>query len=191
MAMGLFDDMKRFLETQLDDFMSKNPHLQIQVLEEQLQQQETDTLTLLVELRQQEKQIQSEVLTTAQEIKGWHGRVAKAQNAGKTDLAAAAQERMDSLLRQGNQLWGKMQGVKERTAQANQLVETIKVRRLELKKKAAEMKTTQASNPVWETPSRPWTNETTRPDRSDPLDAEFLRWETEEELARLKKNLGK
>jgi uncharacterized protein (TIGR04376 family) len=189
--MGLFDDMKRFLETQLDDFMSKNPHLQIQVLEEQLQQQEEDTMTLLVELRQQERQMQSEVLTTAQEIKSWHERVAKAQNAGKTDLAAAAQERVDSLLRQGNQLWGKMQGVKERTAQATQLAETIKVRRLELQKKAAEMKATKASNPVWETPSIPWSNETTRPDRSDPLDAEFLRWETEEEMARLKKNLGK
>jgi hypothetical protein len=68
--MGLFDDMKRFLETQLDDFMSKNPHLQIQVMEEQLQQQESDTMSLLLDLRQQEKQIQAEVLMTAQGMSG-------------------------------------------------------------------------------------------------------------------------
>jgi uncharacterized protein (TIGR04376 family) len=189
--MGLFDDMKRFLETQLDDFMSKNPHLQIQVLEEQLQQQELDSTSLLLDLRQQEKQLQAEVLSTGQEIKGWHDRIAKAQAAGRKDLAGAAQERMDSLLRQGNQLWGKMQGIKERQAQAGELIETIKIRRTELQKKAAEMKATAASNKVWEKPSVPWSNETSRPDRSDPLEAEFLKWETEEELSRLKQNLGK
>jgi uncharacterized protein (TIGR04376 family) len=191
--MGLFDDMKRFLETQLDDFMSKNPHLQLQVLEEQLQQQESDTLTLLVELRQQDKQIQSEVLTTAQEIKNWHERVSKAQRAGKQDLAAAAQERVDFLLRQGNQLWGKMQGIKERTAQAAKLLEDIKVRRQELRQKAAEVKkaTASNSNAAWQQPVTPLGNPQTRMDASDPLDAQFLRWEAEEELKNMKKNLGK
>jgi uncharacterized protein (TIGR04376 family) len=189
--MGLFDDMKRFLETQLDDFMSKNPHLQIQVLEEQLQQQEADTSLLLVELRQQEKQIQSEVLTTAQEIKNWHERVAKAKAAGKQDLATAAQERMDSLLRQGNQLWGKMQGVKERTAQGTKLLADIKLRRQELQKKAVEATaaTNSSSNSTWQQPVTPLGS--TRMDASDPLDAQFLRWEAEEELNSLKKNLGK
>jgi uncharacterized protein (TIGR04376 family) len=190
--MGLFDDMKRFLETQLDDFMSKNPHLQIQVLEEQLQQQESDTLTLLVELRQQEKQIQSEVLNTAQEIKNWHDRVGKAEAAGKQDLARAAQERVDSLLRQGNQLWGKMQGVKDRTNQATKLLEDIKTRRQELLQKAAEVKAAAStSNSTWQQPVTPLGNSKTRLDASDPLDAQFLRWEAEEELNSLKKNLGK
>jgi uncharacterized protein (TIGR04376 family) len=191
--MGLFDDMKRFLETQLDDFMSKNPHLQIQVLEEQLQQQEEDTATLLVELRQQEKQIQSEVLTTAQEIKNWHERVSKAEAAGKKDLAIAAQERMDSLLRQGNQLWGKMQGVKERTAQGTKLLADIKLRRQELQKKAVEANaaSTSSSNSTWQQPVTPLGSNNTRMDASDPLDAQFLRWEAEEELNSLKKNLGK
>jgi uncharacterized protein (TIGR04376 family) len=188
--MGLFDDMKRFLETQLDDFMSKNPHLQMQVLEEQLQQQESDAVGLLVELRQQEKQIQSEVLVTAQEIKNWHERVAKAQAAGKNDLATAAQERVDTLLRQGNQLWGKMQGVKDRMTQGNQLLEDIKVRRQELQLKVAEAQAAQMNtNTTWQQPVTPLGK--TKLDPSDPLDAEFLQWETEEELNRLKKNLKK
>jgi uncharacterized protein (TIGR04376 family) len=190
--MGLFDDMKRFLETQLDDFMSKNPHLQIQVLEEQLQQQEEDSLNLLVELRQQEQQIQNAVLNTAQEIKNWHERVAKAQSAGRTDLADAAQARVDTLLRQGNQLWGKMNGVKERKAQTASLMETIKVRRQELQQKAAEMKATaQATSSAWHQSVDAFQSETSRRDPTDPLEAQFLKWEAEEELRQLKKKLGK
>jgi uncharacterized protein (TIGR04376 family) len=190
--MGLFDDMKRFLETQLDDFMSKNPHLQMQVLEEQLEQQESDAVGLMVELRQQEKQIQSEVLVTAQEIKNWHERVAKAQAAGKTDLAAAAQERVDALLRQGNQLWGKMQGVKERLVQGTKLLEDIKVRRKELQLKAAEAKAAQVNtNASWQQPVTPLGNAKSKLDPSDPLDAEFLKWETEEEFNRLKNDFKK
>jgi uncharacterized protein (TIGR04376 family) len=189
--MGLFDDMKRFLETQLDDFMSKNPHLQIQVLEEQLQQQELDTTNLLLDLRLQEKQIQAEVLTTAQEIKSWHERVAKAQAAGKQDLATAAQERVDILLRQGNQLWGKMQGVKDRKAQGTKLLEDIKLRRQELALKAAERQAATSSNAAWQTPATPLGNTKTRLDASDPLDARFLQWETEEELNRMRKNANK
>jgi uncharacterized protein (TIGR04376 family) len=164
----------------------------MQVLEEQLQQQESDAVGLLVELRQQEKQIQSEVLVTAQEIKNWHERVAKAQAAGKTDLATAAQERVDALLRQGNQLWGKMQGVKERMTQGNKLLEDIKVRRKELQLKVAEAQAAQMNtNATWQQPVTPLGNAKTKLDPSDPLDAEFLQWETEEEFNRLKKNLNK
>ncbi len=189
--MGLFDDMKRFLETQLDDFMSKNPHLQIQVLEEQLQQQEEDSQTFLVELRGQEKRLQAEVLSTAQEIKSWHERVTKAQAAGREELATAAQERVDTLLRQGNQLWGKMQSIKDRTAQTTKLLETIKVRRQELKQKAAEVQAARTTSAAWEKPVDSWRSETSRSDPSDPLEAQFLRWEAEEELQQLKKDLGK
>jgi uncharacterized protein (TIGR04376 family) len=189
--MGLFDDMKRFLETQLDDFMSKNPHLQIQVMEEQLQQQAADTMNLLVDLRLQEKQIQAEVLTTAQEIKNWHERVAKATAAGKQDLAAAAQERVDFLLRQGNQLWGKMQGIKDRTTQGTKLLADIKLRRQELAVKAAAVQTTSNHNAAWQAPVTPLGNQKTRLDANDPLDAQFLRWEAEEELNAMKKNAGR
>jgi uncharacterized protein (TIGR04376 family) len=189
--MGLFDDMKRFLETQLDDFMSKNPHLQIQVLEEQLQQQEEDSQTFLVELRGQEKRLQTEVLSTAQEIKSWHERVTKAQAAGRQELATAAQERVDTLLRQGNQLWGKMQSIKDRTTQTTKLIETIKVRRQELQQKAAEVQAARTTSSAWEKPVDSWRSETSRSDPSDPLEAQFLRWEAEEELQQLKKNMGK
>jgi uncharacterized protein (TIGR04376 family) len=191
--MTLLEDMKRFLESQIDDFLSKNPHLELQVIEDQLAQQETDTLQLIGELRVQEKQVEQEILNTAQDIKNWYDRVQKATAANRTDLATAAQERVNALLPQGNQLWGKMQGLKERKAKAQELLQTIKSRRTEVKAKSAAAQavrtqaTTATSNSSWGSVN----SYTSDSNFADPLDAQFRRWEADEELEHLKRNLGK
>jgi uncharacterized protein (TIGR04376 family) len=191
--MTLLEDMKRFLESQIDDFLSKNPHLELQVIEDQLAQQETDTLQLIGELKVQEKQVEQEILNTAQDIKNWYDRVQKATAANRTDLATAAQDRVNALLPQGNQLWGKMQGLKERKAKAQELLQTIKSRHTEVKAKsaAAQAARTQAatntSNSSWGSVN----SYTSDSNFADPLDAQFRRWEADEELDQLKRNLGK
>jgi len=191
--MGLLEDMKQFLESQIDDFLSKNPHLELQVIEQQLAQQETDTVELIVSLQSQEKQIERAILNTAQEIKNWYDRVQKATAAGRSDLATAAQDRVNALLPQGNQLWGKMQGFKERKAKAQELLQTIKQRRTEVKAKSAAA---QAARTQAETSSNTssWGSVDSYSSNSnfaDPLDAQFRRWEADEELENLKRNLSK
>jgi uncharacterized protein (TIGR04376 family) len=191
--MTLLEDMKRFLESQIDDFLSKNPHLELQVIEEQLTQQETDTLQLILDVKFQEKQVEQEILNTAQDIKNWYDRVQKATAANRTDLATAAQDRVNALLPQGNQLWGKMQGLKERKAKAQELLQNIKSRRTEVKAKsaAAQAARTQAAT---NTSSSNWgsvNSYTSDSNFADPLDAQFRRWEADEELENLKRNLGK
>jgi uncharacterized protein (TIGR04376 family) len=191
--MGLLEDMKRFLESQIDDFLSKNPHLELQVIEEQLAQQKNDTVELIVDLRAQERQTEQEILNTAQEIKNWYDRVQKATAKGRTDLARAAQERVDALLPQGNQLWGKMQGLKERIVKAQELLQTIDNRLTEVKAKALaaqaarDRSATATSNSSWGSA----TNYTNLSNSADPLDAKFRQWEADEELQSLKRNLGK
>jgi uncharacterized protein (TIGR04376 family) len=193
--MGLIEDMKRFLESQIDDFLAKNPHLELQVIGEQLAQQETDTAQLIIDLQSQEKQTEQEILNTAQEIKNWYDRVQKATAAGRADLATAAQERVNALLPQGNQLWGKMQGLKERTAKAQELLQTIKTRRTEVKAKAAkavrDRAATSASNSTNNSSWGSVNNYTSASNFADPLEAQFRRWEADEELEHLKRNLGK
>jgi uncharacterized protein (TIGR04376 family) len=191
--MGLLEDMKRFLESQIDDFLSKNPHLELQVIEEQLAQQERDTFQLIVDLRSQEKQIEQEILNTAQDIKNWYDRAQKATAAKRLDLAQAAQDRVNALLPQGNQLWGKMQGIKERKAKATELLQTIKQRRVEVKAKttAAAAARTQAEA---SSNTSSWGSADNYPSSSnftDPLEAKFRQWEADEELEILKRNLGK
>jgi uncharacterized protein (TIGR04376 family) len=191
--MGLLEDMKRFLESQIDDFLSKNPHLELQVIGEQLAQQETDTIQLIIDLQSQEKQTEQEILNTAQEIKNWYDRVQKATTAGRTDLATAAQDRVNALLPQGNQLWGKMKGLKERIAQAQTLLQTIKTRRVEVKAKTAAAQATRTQAATSD-PTSSWgsvNNYTSDSRFADPLDAQFRRWEADEELEKLKRNLGK
>ncbi len=191
--MGLIEDMKQFLESQIDDFLSKNPHLELQVIGEQLAQQEADTVQLIVDLQLQEKQTEQEILNTAQEIKSWYDRVQKATNAGRTDLATGAQDRVNALLPQGNQLWGKMKGLKERTTQAQELLQTIKTRRAEVKTKAAAAQAERARVAATSSSSS-WggvNNYTSNSNFADPLDAKFRQWEADEELERLKRNLSK
>lgn len=59
--MSIFDDINRFLETRLDEFLRKNPHLELQALEEQLREQEKDTLRLLISLQNEQKSLDAEI----------------------------------------------------------------------------------------------------------------------------------
>ncbi|GAA6618594.1 TIGR04376 family protein [Scytonema sp. NUACC26] len=189
--MGLFDDLSRFLENRLEEFLRNNPHLELEALLEQLREQEEDTLKLIADLQLQEKRKQDDILSTAQEIQKWHIRVEKAKTANRQDLVAAAQQREAALLREGNQLWGQMQGVKERITQAKELLRKIQQRRQEVQAKATEAQTARAqAQQRLETVG--W-NSTTSSYSSgyDDLEEKFRRWETQDELEQMKRNMGK
>jgi len=195
---GLFDDLSQFLENRLEEFLRNNPHLELEALSEQLAEQEEDTLKLIADLKVQEARAQDDILSTAQEIQRWHVRVQKAKNANRPDLAAAAQEREAALLRQGNTLWGHMQGLKERIAQAQELLGKIQVRRQEVQAKATAAQAAraqaqaqaQAQQQRIETPG--WSNASSSYASSyDDLEEKFRRWETDAELEQMKRNMGK
>lgn len=185
--MGLFDDINQFLEERLDEFLRDNPHLELQALEEQLREQEQDTIKLIAKLQLEEKNLQDQVLAIANDIQTWHGRIGKAKQANRQDLADAATEREAELLRQGNQVWGQMEGVKQRTIKAQELLQQVKQKRQELKKTAQ----TQTSAPN-KSDTVGWKRGGNSPQynrSADPLEAEFQQWEVDEELERLKKNI--
>ncbi|MBC5795158.1 MAG: TIGR04376 family protein [Sphaerospermopsis sp.] len=191
--MGLFDDLSRFLEARLEEFLRNNPHLELEMLSEQLREQEDDTLKLIADLKLQEKRSQDEILETAQEIQRWHIRVQKAKSAGREDLAIPAQAREDALLREGNQKWGQMQGLKERITQSQELLRKIQQRRQEVQAKAAEAQKARAQaqtqqrleTNTWQTPASSYSSQ------FDDLEEKFRRWETQDELEQMKRNMGK
>ncbi|HLO50723.1 MAG TPA: TIGR04376 family protein [Kamptonema sp.] len=199
--MGLFDDFSHFLETRLEEFLRNNPHLELQALEEQLREQEEDTLRLIADLQRQEKKLQEEILGTAKEIQRWHARLDKAKAANRLDLAQAAQEREAALLRQGNQRWGQMQGCKERIAKSKELYRQIQVRRQEVRAKAVQTaQAAQASNATqtttqndqrWDTKGWNQSSNYSSGSQSDILEEKFKRWETDEEIEQLKRNMGR
>ena len=200
--MGLFDDLNRFLENRLEEFLRNNPHLELQALEEQLREQEKDTLRLIIDLQRQQKGLQDEILAIAQDIQRWHERVDKAKSAGRQDLAQAAQEREASLLRQGNQRWGQMEGVKQRITQAQELVRQIQTRQQEVRAKAKEVEAARASSKPkaqssYENASQAqtsgWNQSATYSafKGADPLEEKFMRWEMEDELNDIKRKMGR
>jgi uncharacterized protein (TIGR04376 family) len=196
---GLFEDLNRFLENRLEEFLRNNPHLELEALEEQLREQEEDTLRLIADLQLQEKGLQDDILAVAQDIQRWHERVAKAKSAGREDLAQSAQEREAALLRQGNQRWGQMEGVKQRITQAKELLRQIQARRQEVRAKAKEAEAARASQQAQahfsyaDASGSGWNQSSSYSTSSgaDPLEDKFRRWEMDEELDQLKRNLGR
>ncbi|NET53450.1 MAG: TIGR04376 family protein, partial [Merismopedia sp. SIO2A8] len=194
--MGLFEDFSRVLETRLDEFLKNNPHLELQAIDEQLREQEAETTRLLASFRLREKQLEAEILSTAKEVQRWHVRVDKAKKANRYDLVQPAEEREAALLRQGNQLWGQMKGVKDRIKQTMQLNQQIKQRRKDVKAKLAETETarTAAQAKQWQTAGWNQTadysfrNPSTH-SHSDDLEKTFSQWEMDEEVERMKRDL--
>lgn len=192
--MGLFEDLSRFLESRLDEFLKANPHLELMALEEQLRGQEEDAINLLGDLKRRQQKLEDGILSTAQEIQRWHTRIQKAKASNRRDLVTAAEEREAALLRQGNHLWGQMQGIKDRVEQTRTLQRQIHEKRRELKTKMAAAATARPTTATdydgqtsgWQqSPYRPFTDQPV-----DPLEETFQRWETEEELAELKRQMG-
>lgn len=195
--MGLFEDFSNFLETRLEEFLRNNPHLELQALEEQLRDQEEEAIRLLGDLRLREKQLQNEILATAQEVQRWHVRIEKARQAQRFDLLKPAEEREAALLRQGNQLWGQMELVKKRIQQTIDLQRQIQVRRQEVKTKVAEAQqaaraTYQAkAEQQWQTTGWNRGFGSSYSSAADPLEQTFRQWETEEDLEELKRQMGR
>jgi len=196
--MGVFEDFSHFLETRLEEFLKNNPHLELQALDEQLREQEAETLRLVASFRVREKQLQDEILATAQEVQRWHFRIERAKKAQRFDLVQPAEEREAALLRQGNQLWGQMKGVQERIQQSMRLQQDIQQRRKEVKTKIAEAQAAQAASQSQQWQTSGWNQNASysfrnpaSSGRADPLEDQFNRWETEEELEQMKRKMGR
>lgn len=200
--MGLFDDLNRFLEDRLEEFIRNNPHLELQAIEEQLREQEEDTLRLIADLQLQQKGLQDEILSIAQDIQRWHERINKAKSAGRQDLAQGAQEREAALLRQGNQRWGQMEGVKQRITQAQELQRQIQTRRQEVRAKAQEVEAVRASSQAQarvpyedarasQTSGWNHSGSYSTAGAADSLEEKFRRWEMDDELNEIRRKMGR
>ncbi|WP_404786493.1 TIGR04376 family protein [Altericista sp. CCNU0014] len=192
--MGVFEDMSRLLEERLDEFLKTHPGLELQVLEDQLREQEAEVQKNLRQLAAEEQEAQQNILKTAEEVQRWHGRIAKAEQAKRPDLAQAAREREAAFLRQGNQQWAQMSLAQQQIQQYKALAEQVQSRRQDVRAKIRQ----QAQSKVPQTPPTPqaWQETATRPDKNffeapDPLEARFKELEMEQELDALKRQMGK
>lgn len=187
--MGVFEDMNRFLEERLEEFLKSHPNLELQVLDDQLREQESALKRSLLQMATEQQQTQQNILKTAQEVQRWHERIAKAEQAQRPDLAEAAREREAAFLRQGNQQWAQMELIRQNIQQTQTLAAQLSERRQHLQTKIREAPATPASSTPesWQSSSanQAWTSQYT-PNEPDSLESKFKRWEMEEELEALK-----
>ena len=190
--MGLLEDISRFLETRLEEFIRNNPQIELQILEDKLRQQQQEIAKLIVNSKQEEKVLQDRILEIAEEIRIWHDRTVKAESFNRPDLANPAKEREAALLRQGNQVWAQMELIKKRAIDSQTLQVQIQERLKEVQVKIAEAAKTAKAKPT-ASASLDWDSLYTPPfrDPNDKLEETFRRWEMDEELDRLKRNMGK
>lgn len=182
--MGIFENINRFLETKLEEFLRNNPQLELQVLEEQLRDQKEETLKIIADLQFKEQKIKQEIITTAKDIQRWQKRINKAKSINRQDLAQAAQEREAALRRQGNQLWKQMLEVKARLKKAKELLPLIQQRLQEVQAKAAAQATAKLVTPKTQPPRQNINS------KFDPLEEVFQRWELDDEIEELKRKIN-
>jgi uncharacterized protein (TIGR04376 family) len=192
--MGLFDDVSKFLENQIDEFLKNNPHLELQALDEKLAEQQRESDRLLVDLKSRLQTVESKIRETAEEIKRWHTRIEKAKTAGRNDLVVLAEAHEAELLREGNQIWGQMELLRDRIPQTEKLALQIQQRRLELKVKLEEARSQRANSRTPQDSPNPWRDSSVKATPkmpTDPLEKKFASWEAEEELQQMKRKLGR
>ncbi|XGV88994.1 MAG: TIGR04376 family protein [Limnothrix sp. BL-A-16] len=193
--MSLLDDLSQFLEARLEAFLREHPELELRALEEQLREQEADAKRSIGELHTQEQQLKADIWETAQDVQRWHIRIEKVEAAGEHQLAAAAREREAALLRKGNQLWGQMQGIKTRIEQLETLVSQLASKRQEVAARAAQADAQTQAQAKTRTSRSPWDSGDRATYSSgmgaDPLEEQFQRWEMDEELEQLKRQMGR
>jgi uncharacterized protein (TIGR04376 family) len=199
--MGVFNDVSQFLENRIDEFLKNNPHLELQALEEKLREQEVETQRLIVDLQTRQQQVERQILEIAQEVKRWHDRIAKARAANRPDLAEPAQVQEANLIRQGNQLWGHMEVLTDRLQQTQTVQQKINQQRQEVQAKVVQAKAARAAAQAAASPSssqaayNPWAGSWSAasppPPPMDPLEEKFAQWEANEEIDRMKRQMGR
>lgn len=190
--MGLFEDFSKFLETRLEEFLGNNPGLELEGLLSEIQREKANAIKSITKLEIEIKQLESEIVSVAQDIKKWHGRIETAKAANRLDLVKAAQERETALLRLGNLVWKKRANVGKSLEDTRKLLTSLDKRQKEVKAKIAQMKAqqkySQTSNVGYDWNSS--ANSQSFNPNYDDLEAQFQQIETDEELAKMKKNLN-
>jgi uncharacterized protein (TIGR04376 family) len=189
--MGLFSDVGRFFETRLDEFLKSHPHLELQAIAEQLQEQEREAMRLERDLTSQLEKIEQQLTALAKDIQHWHQRVQQAEAGNRQDLAAAARQREAALLREGNQLWGSMQGTQKRIEQVKALLVQLRSKRTEVKAKMDELAATQKVRDDYTSSWETGMGDRPSSDPDDPLEAQFRQWEMDEQIRQMKQKMGR
>lgn len=181
--MGIFDDFLNFLESSIDEFLQKNPELNLSLLAQEIKQEKRDTLQLISQLEAQEKQVESQILATAEDIKKWADREEKARNLQRYDLAQEAAQVKNQLLEKGSYLWQEMTKLRDRIAENKRKLISLEDKEREVNLKLEELRREKARE------SEGFYERKFEDKSYYEIEQKFRNWEIEMELEEMKKKM--
>ena len=107
--MSWLDDLERSLEQRLDAFLRANPHQDVLLREQHLQDRQRNLHQRRQRLQQEAEELRQQLLHLAKDVRDWSSRCRRARNAGAQDLAERAEQHVQELMQQGRQLWGELE----------------------------------------------------------------------------------
>ncbi|HIK37230.1 MAG: TIGR04376 family protein [Geminocystis sp.] len=182
--MGILDDFLNFLENSIEDFLQKNPELNLNILAQEIKQEKRDTLELISQLENQEKQVESQILATAEDIKKWAQREEKARNLQRYDLAQDAAQVKYQLLEKGSYLWQEMTKLKEKIAESKRKLASLEKKEMEVNLKLEEIRREKARE------TGVFYERKVEGKSYHDIEQKFRNWEIEMELEEMKKKMG-
>lgn len=165
--MHWWDELEATLSAKLDEFLQAHPDVAARLEAETLSEQETQTRRLLQQLQRERQDLEQKIRSTAQDIRLWRERQQLAEQAKRPDLVAAAQQRQQALMAQGNQYWAQLRVNQKRLQQTEALLRQIQNQRRQVK------------TPTGKAPS------------PEALEREFQALEIEQEFEKLKREMGR
>ena len=104
--MSWLDDLERSLEQRLDAFLKFNPYQDTLLRDQHLQDRQRSLEQQRLQLQQQAQDLRRQLLNLAEEVRAWTSRSQRASTAGAHELAARADQHVQTLMNQGRELWG-------------------------------------------------------------------------------------
>ena len=111
MAPTWLDQLERNLEERLNAFLRSNPQQEQLLREQHLRDRQQDLQRRRAQLQEQAEEHRRLLLALASEVRDWQARCSRARAAGAKDLAGRAEAHVQSLMDQGRQLWGELEGL--------------------------------------------------------------------------------
>ena len=108
MAPSWLDELERSLEQRLDAFLRANPHQNVLLQQQHLQDRQRGLQTRLTQLQDQAKDLRHQLLALASDVRDWNARSQRARDAGAQPLAERADQHIQTLMAQGRELWGEL-----------------------------------------------------------------------------------
>ena len=103
--MSWLDELERSLEQRLDAFLKANPHQDILLRDQHLQDRQRSLEQQRLQLQHQAHDLRRQLLNLAEEVRNWSARSDRARTAGAQELAKRADQHIQALMNQGRDLW--------------------------------------------------------------------------------------